>query len=102
MKKNQISNPSSKIPLFTVALAAAGLIGGAQAQIHTAGNLLVNIDATGRVTSVKVLRPSPYPEFNEAARREALAEQFDPATRDGVPIPYTLSFTYHFRLKDSP
>src|ERR1041384_2910329 len=48
MKKNRTSNPSvsRNIPLFTVALAAAGLIGGAQAQLHTAGNLLVNIDAT--------------------------------------------------------
>jgi protein TonB len=62
--------------------------------------VMVTLDATGRVTKVKVLRPSPYPEFNEAARKAAAAEEFDPATRDGVPIPYTLSFTYRFRLED--
>ena len=38
--------PFPKSPALTAALAAAGLIGGAQAQLHTAGNLLVNIDAT--------------------------------------------------------
>jgi periplasmic protein TonB len=63
-------------------------------------SVMVSLDATGRVSSVKVVKPSPYPEFNEAARRAASAEQFDPATRDGVPIPYPLSFTYRFRLEE--
>jgi protein TonB len=63
-------------------------------------SVVVSIDAAGRVSSVKVVKPSPYPEFNEAARRAASAEQFDPATRDGVPIPYPLSFTYRFRLEE--
>lgn len=62
--------------------------------------VLVNIDAEGKVTTVKIIKPAEYPEFNEAARSTALAEEFDPATRDGVPIPYTISFTYRFRLKD--
>ncbi|HUR44291.1 MAG TPA: LamG-like jellyroll fold domain-containing protein [Candidatus Saccharimonadales bacterium] len=49
MKTKNTANPSpfSRIPLFTAALAAAGMIGGAQAQLHTAGTLLVNVDATG-------------------------------------------------------
>src|SRR5262245_14232584 len=34
------------VPAITAALAAAGLIGSAQAAIQTAGDLLVNIDAT--------------------------------------------------------
>jgi protein TonB len=62
--------------------------------------VMVHIDADGKVTSVKVVKPSPYPEFNESARRAAAAEEFEPATRDGVPIPYTLSFTYRFRLEE--
>jgi protein TonB len=62
--------------------------------------VMVSLDASGRVTSVKVVKPSPYPELNEAARRAAAAEEFEPATRDGVPIPYTLGFTYRFRLED--
>jgi periplasmic protein TonB len=62
--------------------------------------VLVNIDASGKVTSVKIIKDSSYPEFNEAARATALAEEFEPATRDGVAMPYTLSFIYRFRLED--
>jgi periplasmic protein TonB len=63
--------------------------------------VMLSLDATGKVVRIKIVTPSPYPEFNEAARTAALAEQFEPATRDGVAIPYTLSFTYRFRLEDS-
>jgi hypothetical protein len=48
MKTNQKPKSTSmrSIPLFTAALAALGMINGAHAQIQTAGDLLVNIDAT--------------------------------------------------------
>jgi hypothetical protein len=36
--------------------------------------VLVFIDATGKVTMVKILHESPYPEFNEAAKKAALAQ----------------------------
>jgi protein TonB len=62
--------------------------------------VLVTISAGGKVTSVKLIKEAPYPEFNQAARQAALDEEFEPAARDGVPIPYTLSFTYRFRLED--
>jgi len=62
--------------------------------------VMVSIDETGHVTSVKILKETPYPEFTEAARATALAEEFEPATRDGVPMKYTLSFTYRFRLEE--
>jgi len=62
--------------------------------------VLVNIDATGKVTAVKIIKESTAPEFNEAARTTALAEEWEPALRDGVPAPYTLSYTYRFRLND--
>ena len=29
-----------------------------------------------------------------------MTEEYEPATRDGVPIPSSLSFTYRFRLED--
>lgn len=58
------------------------------------------IDATGKVTAVKILTPAAFPEFNEAARTAGLAEEFEPALRDGSPIPYSLPFTYRFRLED--
>lgn len=62
--------------------------------------VMVTIDAAGKVTGVKIIRPAREEEFNEAARRAALAEAFEPATKDGAAIPYTLSFTYRFRLED--
>ena len=60
----------------------------------------VQVDPTGRVTGVRILRETPYPELNESARACAVEERYQPATRDGVPIPWTLSYTIRFRLVD--
>lgn len=62
--------------------------------------VVVSIDETGKVTEVKIAKSSSYAEFDEAARKAALAELFEPATRDGVPVPATISYTYRFRLED--
>jgi len=62
--------------------------------------VLVFIDATGKVTKVKILHESPYPEFNEAAKETALAQTWEPATRNGEPVSWTQKYAYHFRLTD--
>jgi len=62
--------------------------------------VLVFIDATGKVTNVKILHESPYPEFNEAAKKAALAQPWEPATRNGEPMPWTQKYAYRFRLTD--
>ena len=62
--------------------------------------VIVWIDATGKVTAVKILKESPYPEFNEAAKKAAMADEFEPATRNGVPTPTTLKYNVSFRLVD--
>lgn len=62
--------------------------------------VMISIDADGKVTSVKIIRPSEYPEFNELARKTALSEEYEPATKDGVPMPFTTSFTYRWRLDE--
>jgi protein TonB len=62
--------------------------------------VMVDLDASGKVTKVQIIKEAPQPAFNEEARRAALAEDYEPATRDGVPISYSLSFTYRFRLED--
>jgi TonB family protein len=62
--------------------------------------VLVFIDATGKVTMVKILHESPYPEFNEAAKQAALAQQWEPATRNGEPMASTKKYSYRFRLTD--
>lgn len=63
-------------------------------------DVLVFIDATGKVTNVKILRESPYPEFNDAAKKAALAQAWEPATRNGEPMPSTKKYAYRFRLTD--
>jgi protein TonB len=62
--------------------------------------VLVSIGGDGKVTKVQILKESPYPEFNLAARTAAQADEFEPATRNGEPIPYSLKYTISFRLKD--
>jgi TonB family protein len=62
--------------------------------------VLVFIAATGKVTNVKLLHESPYPEFNEAAKKAALAQEWEPATRNGEPMPSTKKYSYRFRLTD--
>ena len=80
------------VPDYPPALKAQGI----EADVP----VMVSLDATGAVTAVKILKSSGHPELDEAARKAALAESFEPATRDGVAIPYTLSYTYRFRLED--
>jgi protein TonB len=63
--------------------------------------VLASIDVDGKVTSVKVIKGSPYPAFDEAARVAVLTYEYEPATRDGVATTYQLSFTVRFRLKDN-
>ncbi len=62
--------------------------------------VLVFIGASGKVTSVKILHESPYPEFNEAAKKAALATEWEPATRNGAPMASTKKYSYRFRLTD--
>ena len=80
------------VPTYPAALKAQGI----EADVP----VMVSIDATGAVTSVRILKSSGYPELDEAARAAALAESFEPASRGGSAIPYTLSYTYRFRLED--
>lgn len=63
-------------------------------------DVLVFIDATGKVTNVKILRESPYPEFNEAAKKTALAQTWEPSTRNGEPMASTKKYSYRFRITD--
>ena len=62
--------------------------------------VMLSLDETGKVVKVKILKESEYPEFNEAVRKAAMEEEFEPAKRDGVPVAFSISFTYQFRLED--
>lgn len=61
--------------------------------------VIVWINAEGKVTMAKILKETPYPEANEAAKKAVMAEEYKPATRNGVPIPTTIKFTVSFRLE---
>jgi protein TonB len=60
----------------------------------------VSIDRTGHVTNVEIVSHAQYPEFDEAATTAARQEEFTPATKEGEPIAYALTYTYRFRLND--
>jgi TonB family protein len=62
--------------------------------------VLVFIEATGKVTHVKILHESPYPEFNQAAKKAALTQEWEPSTRNGDPMPSTKKYSYRFRITD--
>jgi TonB family protein len=62
--------------------------------------VLVFIDATGKVTNVKFLHESPYPEFNENAKKAALAQEWEPATRNDEAMSSTKKYSYRFRITD--
>jgi hypothetical protein len=55
---------------------------------------------TRALAHVQVPLSPPYPEFNQAAKKAAVQDEFEPATRNGEPIPYSLKCTISFRLKD--
>jgi len=61
----------------------------------------VTIDERGVVTTVDIVAGSSHDELDRAAREAALREQFTPATRNGAPVEFSLTFSYHFRLSDA-
>ncbi len=58
----------------------------------------VDIDSGGKVTAVRVTRPPSHAAFADSARQAALKQLFKPAMLAGKAIPYTLSYTYRFRI----
>lgn len=63
--------------------------------------LRVRIDKTGRVTKVDIVAKASHEEFNKAARVAALQERFKPATKDGIAIPYDITFSSRFRIDEA-
>ena len=63
--------------------------------------LEIDLDATGAVVGVRVVRPAGH-GFDEAAAEAARHFTFDPAKRRGVAVPSTVQFTYEFHLPPEP
>ena len=62
--------------------------------------VMLSLDESGKVTGVKIVKGALQPEFNESAKKSALEEEFEPAQKNGVPVPTTITFTYRFRLEE--
>ena len=63
--------------------------------------LKLTVDREGSVTKADV--PEPVGNgFDEAAKAAALKFKFQPATRDGVPIPVVIPYKYSFTLTAKP
>src|SRR5262249_38668277 len=58
--------------------------------------LSLDVDATGRVTAVAVLR-SGGEAFDEAAVRAAREFHFEPGRYQGEAVPFKVTYTHHFR-----
>ncbi|WP_224244033.1 TonB-dependent siderophore myxochelin receptor MxcH [Hyalangium gracile] len=63
--------------------------------------LRLTLDAQGNVTEAEVLEPVGH-GFDEAAREAALRFHFEPAKRNGTPMPSRIVYTYEFRLPPPP
>lgn len=68
--------------------------------IEGTGEYLLAIDETGRVTGVKILRSAGHPALDKAARLFLIYRaRYEPATLDGVPIPFALRQGVAFELE---
>ncbi|MDC0707457.1 TonB-dependent siderophore myxochelin receptor MxcH [Stigmatella sp. ncwal1] len=63
--------------------------------------LRLTLDAQGTVTTAEVLGPIGH-GFDEAAREAALRFRFEPAKRNGTPVPSRIVYPYEFRLPPPP
>jgi protein TonB len=79
-------------PIYPPELKAQGL----------EGDVEVSVDLTpeGRVTAARITRGSKHAAFDEAALAAARIERFTPATSDGEPVAFTLTYTIRFRITE--
>ena len=62
--------------------------------------LRVQVSADGRAQSVAVVKGSGYPRLDRSAKNAVERYRFSPATRGGVPIAYSYTFSINFSLKE--
>jgi protein TonB len=61
--------------------------------------LELEVDAAGRVAAVSVIESSGFERLDEAAREGVLAWRFEPALRDGAPVPERFRHRIQFVLE---
>ncbi|WP_241759354.1 TonB-dependent siderophore myxochelin receptor MxcH [Pyxidicoccus parkwayensis] len=60
--------------------------------------LRLTLDERGAVTATEVMQSAGH-GFDEAARDAVLRFRFEPAKRNGVPVPSRIAYSYEFRLR---
>jgi protein TonB len=60
----------------------------------------ITLNEDGEVVRAEIVTPSKYEKFNENALANARETRFTPATKDGKPIPWTLTYTVRFRIPE--
>ncbi|WP_100137957.1 energy transducer TonB [Snodgrassella alvi] len=60
--------------------------------------VIVSVSANGTAQKVVISKSSGYRRLDRAAKRAVLKHRFKPATRDGVPIPYSYNFNIGFNI----
>jgi len=74
--------------------------GAMQAKLQGPVEMQAIVDATGRVTEVRVTRSLDRVfGLDEQARKAALKTQFRPCKKDGVPVACVITFAMQFTLR---
>jgi TonB family protein len=63
-------------------------------------DLLLRVDAAGRVTAATVVGRSPCRELDEAARKAALRLRYEPAREGGMAVAGEARLTVRFVLEE--
>ena len=83
-----LNNPPPPLPRLSLENDEKGSVG-----------LRVQVSADGRAMSVVVSKSSGFPRLDRAAKTAVEKYRFRPATRGGVPIPFTYTFSINFSFK---
>ena len=83
-----LNNPPPPLPRLSLENGEQGSVG-----------LRVQVSAEGRAMSVVVSKSSGFPRLDRAAKTAVEKYRFRPATRGGVPIPFSYDFSINFSFK---
>ena len=83
-----LNNPRPPLPRLSLEKDEQGSVG-----------LRVQVSAEGRAMSVVVSKSSGFPRLDRAAKTAVEKYRFRPATRGGVPIPFSYDFSINFSFK---
>lgn len=93
----QAVTPPKLVQFVEAEYPPAAVAAGLEADV----DLVLSIDADGRVTSADVREPRGH-GFDEAARAAALAFRFEPARRGEQPVAAKILYRYSFHLDRQP